>query len=271
MVPRKYRVFLWLAPIITLNWIGIAAIHPAGPRTISLGFFFGSMFAHAAMSAAWMALGPLPIIYRAPLSITWLVMLIVGLSINLAINGGPSGALVIVAVCLVGQWSLVVITLLITRAIFGFRLQHPDECRTDASAPQFQFGIRQLLIVTSIVAVVLGIGRVAMPVLSKYLEFPGGREIPIFTFLGIAAALVTLPLIIAALMRRLAILGVAITLALIGLATYWELSLMRAVSISGPGTGDFMALNGATTLIMLVLLAVIRLNGYRLVATSSRT
>jgi hypothetical protein len=266
MVPRKYRVFLWLAPIILLNWIGIVTIKPTGPATISLGFFFGSVFAHAALAAAWMVLGPLRFIYRAPLSLIWLMMLAVGVWLNIAINGGPQGAALIFAGCSFGQWTLVVASLAITRTIFGFKLQHSDEDQPDALERQFQFGIRQLLMVTSIVAVVLGIGRASMPFLSQHLEFPGGRETSIFTFLGIAAVLVTLPLMIATLMQRWAILGVAITLSLIGLATYWELSLMRVLSIGGPDTRDFVAINSATTLIMLLLLVVIRFNGYCLVS-----
>ena len=71
-----------------------------------LGYFLGSLFAHATLAAAWTAFGPAPAIRRVPLSFVWVISLPAAIGINVALNGGPDDATIILGACLFGQWLL---------------------------------------------------------------------------------------------------------------------------------------------------------------------
>jgi len=102
----------------------------------------------------------------------------------------------------------------------------------------------------------------------EHINFRG--EAPIFIFLAVAAIILTLPLLLAAPMRSYWAPAAIVALALIGLATAWEVPLLRMVhSGAGPKIEDFIAINAFTAVVMLVMLTVVRLNGYSL-ATSGR-
>jgi hypothetical protein len=100
VVPRRYRVFLWAAPLVALGLLLLAVLDPDPPgRTgeyIGLGCVFGTMFAHTTMASAWTAFGPAALVWRLPLSLLWVVMLAAALGINVAINGGPDEAPLVV-------------------------------------------------------------------------------------------------------------------------------------------------------------------------------
>ena len=64
MIPRRYRILFWAAPVLVLQWIVIAVIELDGRgryEYVTIGFFFGSFFGHTTLAAAWAALGPGPI------------------------------------------------------------------------------------------------------------------------------------------------------------------------------------------------------------------
>jgi hypothetical protein len=230
---RPYRVILWTAPILLLNWVLIAVLDPDPGRSVSetaaIGFFFGSLFAHTTLAAAWTAFGPAPLVWRLPLSLVWVFGLAIAIQVNLVLNGGPDEGAVLVGACLFGQWLLLQVPLWTIALAFGAHLRHSDHLQAGFDPRERQFGIRQLIIV-----------------------------------LGVAAIVQTLPLLLAALMRRFAIPGVLVVLVLIGFATaYLEVPLLRLVS-RGPGlqTRDFIAINTFTTSIMIIVLLAVRLNGY---------
>ena len=62
MLPPQLRLYLRVGPILALSWLSLALLDPdpgSGlSETIGLGFFFGSLFGHTTLSAAWTALGP---------------------------------------------------------------------------------------------------------------------------------------------------------------------------------------------------------------------
>jgi hypothetical protein len=190
-------------------------------------------------------------------------MLAAALGINVALNGGPDEAPLVVGACLFGQWLLLQFPFWGLALGYGLRLRHTDDDGHGLDQRERQFGIRQLMIVTTIVAVVFGIGRVIAGQLSERVNIRG--EAPIFIFLAVAAIVLTLPLLVAALMRRFSTPAVLVTLVLIGLATTWELPLLAIVhSGPGPKAQHFIAINFFTAAIMLTVLTVVRLNGYSL-------
>jgi hypothetical protein len=65
-------------------------------------------------------------------------------------------------------------------------------------------------------------------------------------------------------LRKLAVRGVLLALALIVVATVLEFPLLRSLGGGGPGLMDFVAINGFTSAIVLIVAAIVRLNGYSL-------
>jgi hypothetical protein len=269
MNSRHNLVFLRTGPLIAVNGLLVAVVdldgHDSFPDAIFLGFLFGTLFAHTTLAAAWTAFGPGPLIWRLPCSLIWVALLAVALAINISLHRGPSiEAVVVIGLCLLVQWTLLQFPLWGLVIVFGLHLRHMDEARSGFDPRERQFGIRQLIIVTTIVGAALGLGRLVVTRFGQPLSL-SSRDAPIFFFLGVAAVALTLPLILAVLMRRLTLLGTLLVLVLIGVMTAWELPLLRALhSGPGPQTEDFIAINAFTALIVLMVLAAVRMSGYSL-------
>ena len=108
-----------------------------------------------------------------------------------------------------------------------------------------------------------GVGRAVIAAAGEHLNL--GGEAPIFIFLAVAAIVLTLPLLLAALMRSYWVPAVIVALVLIGLATAWEVPLLRLIhSRAGPKVEDFVSINAFTAGVMLLMLTIVRLNGYSL-------
>lgn len=263
---QRYRVFYWLGPLLAASLFSIAFLEPdSSLRPLSIGYFLGSLFAHPTLAAAWTALGPGPLIWRVPLSILWVLLLPLAIAVNVSLNGGPSNAAFMLGACFLGQWAALQVPLWAIAWGFGIRLQQGDDMESKSLASQYRFGIRHLLIIMVIVSVVLGIGRLVVP----HLAMSGSGEVEIFIFLVVAAVVVTLPLMLAALMRRLAIVGVLLALLLVVLGTIVEFPLFNALGGNGPKVADFIAINTFSSLLVLIVAGIVRLHGYCLYARGS--
>lgn len=266
MIPRRYRILLWAPPVLVLQWIAIAVIEPNGRGSfeyVNIGFFLGSVFGHATLAAAWAALGPGRVWWRVPLSLVWVATLPVAIAINLAMDGGPDDVVVIIGACLFGQWLIVQLPLWALAVGFGLRLQHVDDWGKTQDRRSRQFSLRHLMIVTTIVGVILGAGRLLIEWLGESFSFD--REAPAFIFLAAAAVILTLPLLLAGLLQRWAIPAVLVVLTLIGLVTAWELTLLQMVPGGGgpgPDTDHFVWINAFTMVTVLMGVLLLRLNGY---------
>jgi hypothetical protein len=237
-------------------------LNPDHAEHFILGYLFGTIFGQASLAAAWTSFGPLPFLWRFPLSLLWLLALIVALACNIGFHGGPAEVPVVVAACLAGQFLFLQLPFLGLALAGGLRLRY---CETTSLRPdprEMQFGIRQLMIFTTIVAVVLGAGRFAVVKFSQYSDLHG--EEPVFIFLAVAAVLVTLPLFLAALLPRFAVPAVALVLLLAGLLTAWEVPLLRTVHGGpGPDTLHVVVINGFTSAWVLAIVLIVRVSGYR--------
>jgi hypothetical protein len=237
-----------------------------GYRRVLIALSLGTMFGQATLAAAFTALGSGALIRRLPVCLAWLFCLAFAMAINSLLYSQPNPAIILFATF--GQWLLAQAPLWILawRRGLGIRL---GEDRVGRSAGQLQFGIRQLMILTAIVAVLLGAGRALAPAIKSIVDGGSWHEAPAFAFVVATNVVLTLPLALGILLPQRAGLACVLGLAFLGLATWCELSLLW-VFLPGTGAPDpdvvgmFWAMNLLQAAWVLVPLGVLRLVGYRL-------
>jgi hypothetical protein len=271
VVSRRHLVWILVGSLIAVGYLLLLVSNTGGffPGHVRLGFLLGTCFGHTTLAAAWTALGPSPLIWRGPLSLLWVTLLVVAIVTTL---GGPTfDVATVLGGCLLGQWILVQIPLWGLVWGYGLRLRYRDEAHQTPDPRDRQFGVRQLMIVTAIVGVLLGVGRLAVTNLAAQFGAGLGVEMPAFIFLAVAAIVMTLPLLLAVLLPRLAVLATPVILILIVLATFWELALLRTIH-GGPGPDErhLIWINAFTVAWILTITVVVRLSGYRFGTSAPR-
>jgi hypothetical protein len=269
---RSIQWFIIIAAIVS-GWPLIALLHfdalgILGYRRVLIALSLGTMFGQATLAATITALGPGPLVRRLPVCLAWLFCLAFALAINSLLYSQENPAIIMVAT--LGQWLLAQVPLWILawRRGLGIRLGGEHTARLPA---QLQFGIRQLMILTAIVAVLLGAGRALAPAIKSILDGGMWEEAPVFAFVVATNVVLTLPLALGILLPQRALLACGLGLLFVGLATWCELSLLW-VFIPGTGAPDadvvamFWTMNYLQAAWVLVPLGVLRLGGYRLVA-----
>lgn len=267
-ISRRYRCLLWVGPLVLAPWL-FSALSDDNPQgTISQfivwGIFWGTMFGQTTLAAAWSAFGPAPLIIRLPFSLVWVLMHPVALALHLYLNGGPVAFAIPIGACLFGKWLLLQFPLWGLVFGMGLSLRHNDDL-IQPNQEHLQFTIRQLIAITAIVGVMLGVGRLLLPILAR-----NQGDYVFWGLLCAADAVLTLPLVLAALLRRFTIPGVLLTLVLISTATFWEVPLLKSLeSTTSVSPNVLVAMNVGAALVMLPVLWAVRLNGYSLATTRS--
>ena len=268
-VPPRYRVLLWVGPLVGLALLLMASVRPEPQpdpwEYVTIGLVYGTLFGQATLAAAWTALGPLPLVWRLPLSLVWLVALIVALAVNVSLyHAGSDDAVVLFGLIVSGQWLLAQAPLWCLAMGYALRLRYIDDGAAQPS--QRQFGIRQLMLVTAVIAVVLGIGRAAITAAVQLQEFRWGPLL-IISFLAVAGVVMMLPLLLAALLPRLAVPASLLVLVCIGLGTAGEVPLVNMVnSASGSNVEPWhlVTLNMFQAAWVLLTAGAVRCSGYGL-------
>jgi cation transport ATPase len=208
----------------------------------------------------------LPLLWRLPLSLAWLGAITLAFAANMATHGGPDVAIaIILAGLLAAQWLVVQLPLWGLAVFYGLRLRHRSEA-ISATARDRQFGIRQVMILTLIIAVVLGVGRMLVANLVDDLneERISSPDTLIFVYLTLASILLTLPLLLATIIPRHAWAATLAVLVLIALGTWWQLPLMsRAGAAAGPNIWHIVAINGFSAGWIVLVMGLLRVCGYR--------
>jgi hypothetical protein len=280
MMSRKQRLIGWAVSLIIAQWLLMAMIVPLPKgepfdalEYACVGFIFGTLFGQTTLAASWAVLGPGRLIWRLSLSLVWIGLLTLALRGSLgSVSPGAAGNALIIGACLFGQW-IIVETLLWPLAIgFGLRLRHAGDLAFSPYQRERQFGIRDLLIITSLLGVIFAIGRRLIKELSGWPQFNTGMLIAVF--LAVAAIVLTLPLLLAGLLPRRAALVVLLVMTLIGFATAWEGALVQFISkppLRGPDFGHLIGINAFTAATILGGVAVLRLNGFSIGGRQKRT
>jgi hypothetical protein len=262
---NRLLVLLFLLPLLGFSWLIIVAVEPSGPSPlehVAIGYILGTMFGQATLASAWTALGPAPLAWRLPLSLGWIAALLFALLLNVTVHFRRGGVelVLIMGACLAAQWVLIQIPLWGLAVGYGMRLRHRDEIDI-ISARDRQFGIRQLMILTAIVAVVLGACRWIAMMTTALWAASNWANAPIFVFLAAAGIVMCLPLLVAALLPRHAGLASTAVVVLIGLGTWFELPLVNQVG-GGPDLWHLIFINLFQSATVLAVVALIRCCGY---------
>jgi hypothetical protein len=261
------RLAVTTLAFIAASCLLLPVVEPDGPAGdyVGIGFLLGTLFGQTNVAAAWVALGPGPLNWRLPLSLMWVGLLVACLAMNVAIHGGPNSAVFELGACFLGQWLIVQFPLWTLALGYGLRLRHCDDRRAGAAPQERQFGLRQLMVFTAVVGVILGVGRA---IVIAFVPARAGisGDTYIFIFLAVAAVVMSLPLVIASLLPRLALVATVAGLALMALATFWELPLLNQLKGAGggPDTLHLVWINLFTAAWVLAFTVIARLHGYHL-------
>jgi hypothetical protein len=179
-----------------------------------------------------------------------------------------TGDVLLIGVSIGVQWLLVQAPLWVLRLARGVRIQPIEELPAFDPARR-QFGIRELMVLTASVAVLLGIGRLALPLLLQAARSGNWGEWPAFAFVVVTNVVLTLPLALAALLPRYWLLACGVGMVFVAAATWGELSLLRYF-LSGNGSLEpdvlalFLIMNGSQGVAVIAALGIMRAAGFRL-------
>jgi hypothetical protein len=268
---RRWMVALGALGLLAAALVTIVAVKSEPQPTplvyVTIGAVFGTLFGLATLAGAWAALGPGWLVWRQPLSLVCLAVLVVALGIHYRVHRGPGdfNVLVMFGSGIFAQWIMTQAVLWTIVGGFGVRLtRNSAVLATGSGSPQF--GIRSLMIVTAVIAVLLGLGRILVPPIIKRIDF---GPFVIIGYLAIAGVLMLIPLLLAALVPRGAWWAVPVVLVLGALATAAELPLLNTFRTfagggGGPEPGHFIGINSFQAAWALAFAGLVRWGGYRL-------
>ncbi len=273
MIRGPHRILAVLVALIVCGWLLIALVpHPRGPDsilgTLTIAAMLGTMFGQVSLAAAWCALGPFALIQRLPLSFAWIAAIVLSFGCNIArdSNSGGLAVLILYAIAFVGQWLLVQMPIWLLTARYGLRIVGANYQPANRELRDQQYGIRQVMILTALVAVVLGAGRTLLGGLRSDQPFLDWKVIMFFGFFALANATIAFPLIDVALTGRNLPQAIVGALSLVAAATLVELLLFPWLSPFGTSgaEGILVAMNAVQCLWILTVLFLLRAAGFRL-------
>ena len=164
--PTKSLALAAIAVLAACGWLFIALLpHPSGPDslldTLAMAAMLGTMFGQVSLAATWCALGPYALIRRLPLSVAWIAAIVLAFGCNIAQESNSNGLAVLLVYggAFVGQWLLMQLPIWLLVARYNLRIVSANDIALSRKNCEQQFGIRQVMILTALVAIVLGAGR----------------------------------------------------------------------------------------------------------------
>ena len=277
MASIHYRtIFLGIAAaIVGFGWLYIALVQPGGPQwpgMLTIALLLGTMFGQASLAGAWCALGPYALIRRLPLSFAWVTAIALAFGCNLSWAKSSNGLVVflVYAAAVMGQWLFVQAPLWLLAGRFGLRIVSCQENVEISKREEQQFGIREVMVLTFLVALLLGAGRFMLGGLKSDGAMGGIKGALVFGFLALSNAIMAVPLIAGALAPRRALRAVGGALLIVALMTALELPLLALFWPGGKADWDdylvFVFINAVQCAWILAVLLLARAGGFRLVA-----
>lgn len=220
------------------------------------GIIIGTVFSSTILAAAWTSFGPGSLLLRLPLSLLWAALM--GFSIDISIlvvDGGPRSfgyfMLLTSALWLVAQvpwWGV--------SLYFRLKLWHQGTPLPSHSTRHRQFGIRQLMIFTAFIAILLGMGRWLMQSIPNTIF--DSEELKFWAFLCVSQIAMSVPLICATMLPRYVPAGVLISLLLIAGVAAAQMPLANQLFGGFPGNEIWLlAAENLSGIVWILLFAVV--------------
>ena len=269
---RKWISLAIIVGAVGIGWLLLALLNPDGQGSgeFVTGILLGTLFGQVSLVAAWTALGPFSLIRRLPLAFTVLAAISISISVNLARdNNNELVALLILCGALLLQWILVQAPVWLLVVVYGLRIHHRCDAPLGNQSSNLQFGIRQVMTLTALVAVVLGACRMLLGGLQLEVGDDGWWETcVIFGFIVLTNCVVSLPMVAASLLPKHALLASVGSLTFAALACLLEVPLFNVIVDNlGPSSTTenyvtFFVLNLVQCFWVLAPVAVLRWGGY---------
>lgn len=265
VLPPPTAVYWRTLPLIVVGWLIACLTLTAsmdGPETqFVLGLILGTTFQQAILAAAWAAIGPGKLLFRLPVSFAWACAMGAALALPIAAREHDPAVIVLVLTT-AGFWFFGQIPVWLLVALFGVRLHYKAAPVTADDAKQRQFGIAQLMIFTTFVAALLGLGRwlIAVGWLPKFQS----EVVLLLSLMLCAQILIGLPLLFGALLKRRVLAGCVFGALFGAVVTAFELPLAYKIVQGAPGDGSVLIwLNIVSGIWVLLFGAVVRGSGYQ--------
>lgn len=168
-------------------------------------------------------------------------------------------------------WLSACLTVLLVQVIawpfriwLGLRIRKSSTPNERVSRLSSQFGIQHLMLVTTVVAVIVGGGRLAFPYVQSYLTTT--RELIIFAFLIVVACVLCIPLAFSILALRRTFFPTLCVIAFAAVATFVEVPLAMKITgaTGGPDWLHLSLINLFTLIPVFAASLALRLLNYRL-------
>jgi len=268
----RVRKICYLSVIVLLAMLGLLFLALADPDAMDGGLWIlvhSTIFGQTSLVAAWCALGPFSLARRLAISSMWLAAIVVALGLNDSLVGRSDDVDVILtfgAVVLI-HWALVATPLWLLATWQGLRFD--SEHRHDpVEHLDRQIGIREAMVVTAAVAVVLGAANFRSGGLGEVkMNWEVGRVLGLLTGVSVA---VGLPLIVGMLYIRGWLRQVASVLLFVAAVTALEL-LLLPMAFSGARIDQstcvfFSFFNLIQSLWIMVAISLLRLGGFSIIS-----
>lgn len=265
-LPAPTAIYWRVSPLIGCGWlltlVLIASIRGIGPPSpFVVGLIIGTLFQLIVLASAWGALGPGKLLWRIPLSLVWTWTM--GLAFALPEHGDPQVSIVFMLIA-TALWLIALLPLWLTALGFGLRLRYQAESPDADAAKERQFGIGQLMIFTTFVAVLAGIAKLLLS--SQLIPDPDREFITVISVLVVTQILLSVPLIFSGLLQQRVALASVIALALAAIVTVLELLTISQVMPLGMPRQEYFVFTWAnvfSAVWVLTFTAVVRGSGYR--------
>lgn len=244
-------------------WIGSVVIIGSGPTTDSphaMAFFFAALFFHSGIIGSHLVFGTKRLLSNLLFSTIWfLISVLILCFFSFTSQRADPEIVLIFSAVMVGASGLSCILCLTARFFFGLRLHNSGNRRGRGSE---NFHVRHILITTTVLGVVLAIGRGYFG--DYYAGGISSSMVFSFVLLSVVPVLFSNGLISAILIPRWSGHALVISLVVIGQVSIIQGSLLETLQ---PGDGLYwivLWINGFVVLHCLVFGYLMRFHAYRL-------
>lgn len=273
MTGRVRRIWC-LATIAVLAVLGLLLLALGDPASHDYPLdvcvavlLFGTFFGETSIAAIWCALGPFSLARRLAVSSVWLAMIVLAIGINDPIPPYPDiDAILTYGAAVCGQWLLIAGPMWFVATWAGLRFDLDSAQSTNEESRNRQIGIREAMILTAVVAAVLG---------AASLRSGGLRQISVnwdlvedLGLITVLIATMTFPCLLGLLISRRSLLSIGGALLFVAAGSALEVALICLAWPPSRGNPDVLLtivlLAVVQTIWIIVVLQLLRIGGYEL-------